>query len=65
MVCIVTVNTSKKAVRWNSVKARIVDCFGTISQAARKFECHPNAIREAAKGRCPNVRKKMEAAGLL
>jgi hypothetical protein len=64
-VCIVTVNTAKKAPRWNSVKARIIDRYGSILQASRVFECHPNAIRQAASGRCPNVRKKMEAKGLL
>ena len=64
-MCIVTVNTARKAPHWNTVKGRIITRFGTVSAAARLFECHPNAIREAVKGRCPKVREKMEGSGLL
>lgn len=51
--------------RWNTVKGRVIQRFGTVRAAALALHCHFNSVRHAAEGRCPNVRGRMKKLGLL
>jgi hypothetical protein len=40
---------------WWTVKAKLIERYGTLSAAAADLKCHPNSLRSAARGRCPDV----------
>lgn len=48
--------------KWVAVKVKVIARFGTITAAARKLGCHPNAIRYAVMGLCPRVKVRLDKA---
>ena len=47
--------------RWRVLKGRVIGRWGSISEAAREIGCHPESIRLAAYGLCPQVLERLEA----
>jgi hypothetical protein len=47
---------------WREVKAKIILRFGSIGAAARALQCSDEAIRLTVQGKCPNVKRRLEAA---
>lgn len=55
-------NAAKKTQNWRVVKAKIVLRFGTVTACAQALDCSDEAIRMSVQGKCPKVRRKLEAA---
>lgn len=52
-------NETSEKQKWQIYKANLIARFGTIKAAAAIFDCHPNALRGAATGKCPRVAKRV------
>ena len=50
---------------WRVVKAKIIVSFGTLAKASGVLDCSVEGLRQAVKGRCPGIARKMRKAGLL
>lgn len=45
--------------QWQRWKGAIISHFGTVREAADRLDCHPNSIRRAVAGLCPNVADRL------
>lgn len=50
--------------RWASLKRQILEVFPSVTAAALKCRCHPNALRGVASGANPKVRARLVKAGV-
>ena len=55
----------KETHNWRLVKSKIVLAYGTVSAAAAAIGSSTEGIRQAVRGRCPGVARKLKQAGLL
>ena len=56
---------SRETHKWRAVKAKIVVTHGTIAAAAGALGVSSEGIRQAVRGRCPGIARKLRDAGLL
>lgn len=56
---------SREIQKWRGVKAKIVLAYGTISAAAAALGVSTEGIRQAVRGRCPGIARKLKSNGLL
>jgi hypothetical protein len=52
---------TKEKEKWDKVKGKLIQLFGSLKNAAFKFDCHTSALRKAVEGQCPAVWNKMRA----
>lgn len=56
---------SRETHKWRAVKAKITVRFGTVSAAAAHLGCSSEGIRQAVRGKCPGIARKLTDADLL
>lgn len=47
---------------WRVLKAKLILHFGGVAPAANALGCSSEGIRLSAQGKCPGIRRKLEAA---